>query len=375
MKKICYFTTENVSNDGAGVEYKINCQIKEFKNNGYEVGYCKYDIDRRGLRKLPANCILLNHSFNQKIINKLLSYDAIYTRYFLVDFNIIRILKKLKKIKPNLLIFMEIPTYPYDTEFSQKSPSLWLDKINRKKLYKYIDRIVTFSNDKEIYGIKTINVSNGVDIKKIQLKQFDNSNDKSINCIAVAKLAFWHGYDRIIEGLKQYKLENRKEQFKVYIVGDGDENLIEDWKSKVIEYNLENEVIFCGRRVEKELADIYSKCSIAFDSLGRHRSGVYYNSTLKGKEYLAKGLPIVSGVKTELDEIKDFKYYYRVPADDSPIDFNEILKFYHKIYDNNDKLLIAKEIRDFCLNNYTFSITFKKIINTLDNLLNEKESR
>jgi hypothetical protein len=53
--------------------------------------------------------------------------------------------------------------------------------------------------------------------------------------------------------------------------------------------------------VTSSLNDIYNISDIAIDSLGRHRSNVMYNSTLKGKEYCAKGLPIVSGVKTEFD--------------------------------------------------------------------------
>lgn len=42
--------------------------------------------------------------------------------------------------------------------------------------------------------------------------------------------------------------------------------------------------------------------------MGRHRSGVSFNSSLKGKEYCAKGLIIVSGVKTELDLDGEFLY-------------------------------------------------------------------
>lgn len=373
MKKICYLTIEDFSNDGAGVEYKINCQMKEFQKNGYEIEYCKYNLDRKGLKKISSNLIWLNRSFNQKIINKILASDAVYIRYFLLDFNILHILKYVKKIKPDLIIIAEIPTYPYDTEFPGYSFSLWLDKTNRKNIYKYIDRIVTFSDDKEIFGIKTINVSNGVDIEKIELRQFNESDDKSINCIAVAKLAFWHGYDRIIEGLHQYKLKNGKEKIRVHIVGDGDDALIEEWKNKVIEYNLEDNIIFYGRRVGKELSDIYSKCSIAFDSLGRHRCGIFYNSTLKGKEYLAKGLPVVSGVKTELDDIKDFEYYFRIPADDSPVDFDSVSKFYHNIYDYNDESAVAEKIRAFCLQNFTFSIAFKKVVSAFDSMLSEKQ--
>ncbi|MFK5655764.1 hypothetical protein ACIA4K_04025 [Lactobacillus delbrueckii subsp. bulgaricus] len=67
-------------------------------------------------------------------------------------------------------------------------------------------------------------------------------------------------------------------------------------------------VSMVGKKEKEELDYYYNICDIGIDSMGRHRSNVYYNSSLKGKEYLAKGLPIVLGVTTELDYIKDFRF-------------------------------------------------------------------
>lgn len=282
-----------------------------------------------------------------------------------MDFNVCYILKEVKTRKPNIKIIIEIPTYPYDQEFPNRSLSLVLDKINRKKLDSYVDKIATFSDDKKIWNIDTINISNGVDTEKISKRKFV-SKDNRIHCIAVAKIAFWHGYDRLIEGLYLYTNKPHIDDFVLHIVGDGDDLLIEELKAKTIEYNLQDSIIFHGRKVGVQLSEIYSYCSIAFDSLGRHRCGVEYNSTLKGKEYLAKGLPIVSGVKTELDGINDFHYYYRVPADDSPIDFKKIAQFYHSIYDEHDISAVTDEIRNFCIDNFSFDTTFKKVIDLFE---------
>ena len=61
---------------------------------------------------------------------------------------------------------MEIPTFPYDYEIESYSlwPLLVKDKIVRHFLHNYVDRIVTYSNDKVIWGIDTIQISNGVQI-------------------------------------------------------------------------------------------------------------------------------------------------------------------------------------------------------------------
>ena len=96
-------------------------------------------------------------------------------------------------------------------------------------------------------------------------------------------------------------------------------------------------------RALKLLEDVglYDKADIALDCMGRHRVGVYYNSSLKGKEYCAYGVPIISGVETELDQRKEFQYYLRVPADDTILDMDDIVNYYHKCYDGTSPSELA----------------------------------
>lgn len=81
-------------------------------------------------------------------------------------------LRKVKKL--GVRIALEIPTYPYDAEFAQ-SPAvrklkLRIDRMFRCRMARYIDRIVTFSDDTEIFGRPTIRISNGIDFRSIPLK-------------------------------------------------------------------------------------------------------------------------------------------------------------------------------------------------------------
>ncbi len=361
MKKIIYISIENPDKNLGGVEYKIYNQILEFKKQDFYVEHLCYDINRKGVNKLSSNLNFMNKKFNKLFLEKCMTSDFIYLRYFLSDFNLLYLLKKVRVLNKNVKIIAEIPTYPYDNEFPNTSISLILDKINRKKLYKYIDRIVTFSDDKEIFGIKAIRISNGIDSKNIK-ERIPQNQDNKINIIGVAQLNFWHGYDRIITGLSKYYLNGGNRDINVHIVGYGKNKVIEQYKQMILKYNLETRIFLHGKKTGDELDEIYNKCELAFDSLGRHRSNVKYNSSLKGKEYLAKGLPIISGVKTELDDDKDFKYYLRIPADDTPVNFNKIIEFYNEIYNNNDVLEININIRKFCENKFEFSRTFSTVI-------------
>ena len=362
-KKVLYMSIISPSESGVGVSSKIYKQMECFEKDGFQVNHFLYNMDKDGFKKISCHFYGSNREQNAALINACKDVDLLYMRYFFSDFNLISLLKQLKQCYPRMKIFVEIPTYPYDGEYSKFSYSLLIDKLNRKKLCKYVDRIVTYSKDDQIYKIKAINISNAVDVSSLRQRNSGLSGSE-INIIMVAQVAFWHGYDRVIEGLKQYYDNNGTENIKLYLVGDGNQAVLSEYQSLSNREVLKDHVIFYGRKSGAELDAIYDKCCLAMDSMGRHRTGVYYNSTLKGKEYLAKGLPIISGVETELDHM-NFKYYFRVPADDSPLNFEDIVNFYHNIYDNKNEANVAKEIRDFCAAHFEFKDTFDPVLKAM----------
>ena len=111
---------------------------------------------------------------------------------------------------------MEIPTYPYDQEYVsfKRKIQLLVDQCFRKRLAKYVDRIITFSNYKTIFGTPTIQISNGIDFDDIPMKQHVNDTSQEIHLIGVAEIHFWHGFDRLLKGLANYY--NTSPQYKVY---------------------------------------------------------------------------------------------------------------------------------------------------------------
>lgn len=359
--KMCFLTNVEYNDKGIGINYKITQQIKEFMKVGFKTEYIKYSYDLSGIKKIMYHFSFFHKKENNEVLKKVKDADVLYIRYFRVNQNFIQLLKNIKRENPNIYIIVEIPTYPYDYELNKYSISLLNDKLFRLFLKRYINKIITFSNDDEIFGVPTLVISNGVDLIRIKQREIKYSNNH-IDIIAIAQIAFWHGFDRIIEGLNIYYKKNGKEKINIHIVGDGPNELIQNLKDRVKKYDLSERVLFYGNKMGAELDDIYEKCNMAFDSLGRHRSKIFYNSTLKGKEYLAKGLPIISGVETELDKEKDYKYYLRVPADDSPVDFFSVCKFYHDIYDSTNEKVISDTIRKFCSDKYDFSSTFKIVI-------------
>ena len=83
-----------------------------------------------------------------------------------------------------------------------------------------MDAIVTFSDATEIFGQRTINISNGVDFDSIPIHHYLAPSDDSIHLIGVAEVHIWHGYDRLIAGIGEYyKNTQNPRQVFFHIVG------------------------------------------------------------------------------------------------------------------------------------------------------------
>lgn len=370
MIKGLYITSYDLKDKYNGVSKKINYQIECMRTNGFYVEILDYNsipkslITKTGLfiERLLGYSYRLNYLINSFLLKsdkELCDTDFLYIRKDFCNNNQIYYLNKIRKQNPKLKILVEYPTFPYDNEIHgrRKIITLPIDKECRKKLKKSINRAVTFSDDSLLFGVKCLNISNAIDYNKVTLK--NHKNHSGINLIAVALFDRFHGYDRLIKAMGENIDIVKTNNICFHLVGDG--YAIKEYKSLISTYNLESFVILHGKMFGQDLDEIYNISDIAVDNMGRHRVGCYYNSSLKGKEYGAKGLPIVSGVKTELDNL-DEDFYYRVPADDSLIDLNEIIKFYHKMYDNKDPILIAKHIRETTNKYFNFEVAFKPVI-------------
>ncbi len=315
---------------------------------------------------------LLSYLFLDTFANIEINYkdvDFIYIRRFVPTTNsFIRILKKIKKNNPNCKVIYEIPTYPYDKEHYDNIKQyviLLIDKIFRRKLSHYVDKIITLSDDDKIFNIPTIKIINGINCKDIQIARIYVKNNKNIiNLLAVAIFSFWHGYERLLAGLHEYYKIEQKYIINIHFVGDGPELI--KYKQLVEKYNLINYVYFYGILNGKELENVFNLCDIGLCSLANHKKNIFRSSELKSREYLAKGLPIISSTKIDVLP-ENFEYCYYVPEDDSPIDIDEIVKYYEYIYKNENIEEIRNNIREFALKNIDINVTMEPVIKYIIN--------
>lgn len=346
-----------------GVKRKVHSHKKFFEENGIDVVVCSLSKPRTTIDKIGMSLPFTRVFPRAWDSIDLSGFDAIYLRYVWSDFGLIQFLKRAKR--ENIKVLLEIPTYPYDEEAKKsllKIPMLWKDRYFRKKLVNLANRVVTFSEDSEILGIPTICTINGIDVQKLNPRKPVTQQTNEIHIVAVAAFAVWHGYDRFIRGLGLYYQNGGSRNIIFHLVGDG--NVISEYKKLIDKDKMAEHFIFYGFKTGSELDAIYDKCDVGIEILGCHRKNLRLSSTLKSREYWAKGLPFVSecDFPGSAKEISD--YICRVPFDESSIDVEKIIEFYDDVYEKSGKTkqMVITEIRDFAMRTCDMSVTMRPVI-------------
>lgn len=329
----------NASN---GISKKIHYQIHAFQANRQETHLCYLAEENGAKYRMLDDTVLANYGKGIKgKIYKRIEFDSIRRYAIRHEINLVylrsdhnanpftlRFIRKMKKA--GIHIVMEIPTYPYDQEYSSFSMklNLFIDRCFRKQFAKYLDRIITFSNYSKIFGIPTLQLSNGIDFNDIPIKQQVNNTSRQIHLIGVAEIHYWHGYDRLIKGLANYY--TTQPQYKVYfhIVGKFTaKREYEECIPIIKENQLDPYIILHGSQYGEALDSLFEQCDMGVGSLGRHRSGITNIKTLKNREYAARGIPFIY---SEIDEdFEDMPYILKVPANEDAIDIQQIINFYN----------------------------------------------
>ncbi len=275
-------------------------------------------------------------------LDNLTSYDVYYIRYSPLTFYFLSFLKFLKKNNPQAKIFLEVPTYPYMAEYTgiKKMLAQFIGSRRHGKLKKYIDGIVSPSTHDTIWGIPVTNIKNAVDVESYKLR---NAVDVPgvMRFIMVCTFYNWHGVDRFINGLINYK-KNGQGKYNVYVtlIGEGPElkNIQQLSEDPVIKDN----VFFYPSTYGGELNQFFDQADIAIGTLATDRINLEDCSALKHREYGARGIPFIYAGKDVSFDNKDF--ILQLPLKEQAVDFNEVEKFYEQVQSRKDHYT-SSEIR------------------------------
>ncbi|MBE9900342.1 glycosyltransferase family protein [Enterococcus casseliflavus] len=371
---IFFYSNILVEDKSVGITKKVYSQIDALKKMGFNVYFTGYTSNGVGIFDSNKKMVYSNnYRFNKASINRYYRrWDLLklaknflrdttedfqygYLRFHLFDKSYINLLKELKHKKCKVIV--EAHGFPYrNMKLSGSLPFHILDILYEPFARKYIDLVAAISNENNIWKCKTVHIDNAINLEDLELQDKQGAQSDTIRLISVSNEQEYHGYQKLILGLKQYYDAGGSKDFQINFVGEFKEST----RMSVIKNNMKEHFHFLGKKSGNELKSLYNHADMGIGALGMHR-GSEYGSSIKTKEYFALGLPFINGWR-EYAFDDNYPYVKRFDLNNKSIDFFEVENFYINLK-NHHKMKV--EMREFARIHYSWIAQFEKIFNEL----------
>ena len=327
----------------SGVGKKIQYQKSSLEQQGVNIEICELSYSVTTPVKYIASYLESHHNF-KKIVDNLDNSDIVYCRSLYPHISNWLFCKKYPSIK---FVYELQSVERKELKSNISSAKSILSRIIASVLYcsdvvfgksikKHAAGLVSVTSEITDYNIKLTNnqsryltLGNGIDVTMNGIRDITSLSDSEIHVLCVAQIAKWHGIDRFIRGLHEHNAHyENSTKIVLHIVGDGPE--LPHLKDLTNNLGLNENVIFHGFKSGKELDEMFDLCHIAIGSLAGFRPGLTELSSLKSREYCARGIPFLMASK-DADFPENWEYTQMVPANETPIDMNTVVDFANRV--------------------------------------------
>jgi glycosyltransferase involved in cell wall biosynthesis len=297
------------------------------------------------------------------------SYDYLIIRYLKADKTAIQFFKKHNVISEHHTfeekeLFLEYKTTTNILEKFAKLLRWKLEIIFGDSTLSLAKGIIGVTNEIRDFQVKrtgiakhSTTVSNGIEIDKVAHTKYLAFNNKTLNIVYISSVfAAWKGIDRIIHSIDNCASELN---IKLHLIGRKEKS-----------YNKYDFIVQHGFLHGQELDNIFAKTHIAVGALALHRKGISEGSTLKVREYIARGLPFILAYQ-DIDIINNppqKKFYLEFPNDDSPIDFNKIINFVKEINQKYEPEELSAYMRSYAEKYLDWTVKMKQYVDFVNEI-------
>lgn len=345
-----------------GVDRKILAQVGALRRSGIDVRLFYFNRTESAFGKLVSSLPFFPDGHSWPDVAHASNFDFVYLRRpRFISADLRRFFGKAKAV--GMKTILDIPTYPYDYEHKTilKWPSLVKDRYNRRRLTGLVDRIVTPAIVGDIFGVSAITVPNGIELNILPRNNSGVEPQGIISIVCVAAFNAWHGIDRFIAGMEKYYSNGGTRELVLHLVGDGP--VLSKLTAQVEQAGLGRHVRFYGRLGRQGMDDIYDRCSLGVECLGMHRRDpAMLSSSLKSREYLAKGVPFIYSAPVDVLEEHPVDFCFRVPADDNAIDIQSVIDFHDQLYAGEGEGHLISRIRMYAEKYMSWDATMRPVI-------------
>lgn len=378
-KKLLYITRYSID-EAFNLKKKFDGQIAAFRNLGFDVYYIGYDRNNlylihndeqivygRTHFKIPSylHTQFYNdlHKAAVKAIKEI-SFDYVYWRSAPLFSSSCKVAETAKERGAKLVL--EIPTFPSSREETMngiRRVFALYEKQFSERFNNFVDYYVVIGEDAkgEHRGKPAINIENGIDISNVPVRKPVNDKD-AIHLLALASMSYWHGYDRLIKSLAEYKGDRN---VIIHMVGGNDGGCLPEWKELTQQLKLDNKVIFHGQMSGEDLDKMFDLCDIGINALAMYKKQFKVTMELKSREYIARGLPFVCTVfDPALNDSKE-QWWIKIPNDNNIPDMEEIIEF---AIEMRNKPQHVVELRNFAERRLTWEDQYLKVFDAMKGL-------
>jgi glycosyltransferase involved in cell wall biosynthesis len=334
MAKIYYFARINPSG-APGIYNKLTQAVSAMEAMGHQSALMVANGDGGLMKALPSVLFLLGRLLRVKADIVIIRNDILQP-VLLIGM----VVQRFRGAK----VVVDVPTplanWINEINLSGHKSSFW--RLRRTLLIRCsfpwslwpASKIIQYANESSFFSFglkgKTILVGNGIDTKNIPLRNLNrNAADKKIVIIGVAALADWHGYDRLIRGIAKFVARDTTGlNICFFVVGDGPVRT--NLEQLSVRLGVERHVRFFGFLTGKQLDQLYDRSDIAVASLGLFRVGLSEASSLKSREYVARGLPFVNSGR-DIDFEPTPPFVFQVENNESDIDVDALIRWYETL--------------------------------------------
>lgn len=279
-------------------------------------------------------------------VAELQSYDAIFLRWPTgVDLDPLHFLRRTRA---------RVATVHHAKDFDEqlamsRAPSMLariaLAYVQGRRILRSVDGVVGVTDEIRDYHIKMAGralpartVANGIEVAAIANTGFVPYDGHELRLVVLcSSYAVWHGVDRLLAGLRAYR-GNRRIVIDMIGNGSGAPGTEEQIGSATLRHH--------GHLSGAPLSDAMRRATVGIGTLAFFRTGLQQGASLKTREYIARGMPLVLGYE-DVDVPADCPFVLQVPSDDSALSIDAVIAFAERV---SAEAGLAATIRTFAEN-------------------------
>ncbi len=336
-----------------GVLHSVRGQARVGKAMGFPLDYFIVNREREGVEGAltlarfdswlgPASDRWLK-ARRSRSVSRLESYDVVLLRYSTgLDIDPTALFRNSKRKLATIHHTKELEEH-LSKGLRPSALVRWgFERINGRRILNRAHGVVGVTDEIRDYELArasspkpAITVTNGVDVSGVTATGFVPFDGRSLRLLLIASNPTpWHGVDRLIDSFRPYR-----GAVSVVIDVVGNQGRLPGTTERFER----TAVHFHGTLRGPALDAIAAQSTLAVATLGLHRKRLRQACSLKTREYLARGLPIVLGYE-DVDLAGDLDFALRVPSSEAPLAPDRLFDFAARMSRERD---LAARIRAF----------------------------